>query len=257
MRVESKRAFPIGINERSEMMKPHSLAMALSVTLLSVASAAAHVVLERSETPVGKPYKAVFKVTHGCEGSPTVKVIINFPEGVIAVKPMPKPGWQITTEKAKYARSYGFYHGATLSEGVRSVVWSGGSLPDDFYDEFVVSAFIAGELKAGQTLAFPVTQECEKGEMRWSETAPSPEHQHHLKWPAPTLKLIPAVEHGGHHAAPAGELTLPRPDKATSQRAADVHRCRARRPVARRAAAHRLRAEAARCTACRGRSTRR
>ncbi|MGL4398170.1 MAG: DUF1775 domain-containing protein, partial [Hyphomicrobium sp.] len=91
---------------------------------------------------------------------------------------------------APYAQAYKFYHGKMLSEGVKRIVWSGGSLPDDFYDEFVVNAFIAEELKPDQTLAFTVTQDCEKGQMTWHETG-APEHQHHLKWPAPVLKLLP------------------------------------------------------------------
>lgn len=174
------------------------VAGALAIFGLSAGMSAAHVVLEKPATEIGKPYKAVFKVTHGCKGSPTVKVTIEFPEGVIAVKPMPKPGWQITTEKAAYAKEYKFYHGMTLNEGVKRIVWSGGSLPDDFYDEFVASTFIAGELAANQELAFTVTQQCEKGEMRWSETA-EPEHREHLEWPAPLLKLLPAADEPHHH----------------------------------------------------------
>jgi len=73
----------------------------------------------------------------------------------------------------------------------------GGSLPDDFYDEFIVNAFIAEELKPNQTLAFTVTQDCEKGQMTWSETAP-PEHQLHLKWPAPLLKILPKASEHDH-----------------------------------------------------------
>ena len=178
-------------------MKPLSHIASFLMFALLAGAADAHVVLEQRQTPVGQPYKAVFKVTHGCEGSPTVKVRIDFPEGVIAVKPMPKPGWQITTTKGGYAQGYKFYHGATLSEGVKSVVWTGGSLPDDFYDEFIVNAFIAEELKPNQTLAFTVTQDCEKGQMTWSETAP-PEHQHHLKWPAPLLKILPKASEHDH-----------------------------------------------------------
>ena len=34
---------------------------------------------------------------HGCEGAATTRVRIHIPEGVIAVKPMPKPGWQLET----------------------------------------------------------------------------------------------------------------------------------------------------------------
>lgn len=174
-------------------------ASALAFLASTMGVSQAHVVLEKGSTEVGKPYKAVFKVTHGCKGSPTVKVTIEFPEGVIAVKPMPKPGWQITTEKAPYAKEYKFFHGMVLKEGVKRIVWSGGSLPDDFYDEFVASTFIAGELPADQDLAFTVTQQCEKGEMRWAETA-EPEHRGHLEWPAPLLKLLaaPKGEHDHH-----------------------------------------------------------
>ncbi|MEQ1651685.1 MAG: DUF1775 domain-containing protein [Hyphomicrobium sp.] len=179
------------------MKSVHLSACALAIIVACCEPASAHVVLERRETAIGQSYKAVFKVTHGCEGSPTQKVTIQFPEGVIAVKPMPKPGWQIATTKTAYENAYQFYHGSTLKEGVTRVVWSGGSLPDDFYDEFVVSAFIAGELQPGAALPFTVTQDCEKGQMRWSETGPE-EHQHHLKWPAPVLKLLAPQDHSKH-----------------------------------------------------------
>lgn len=166
------------------------LVLAILIVAAATCSAVAHVVLEQPEAPIGRSYKAVFKVTHGCDGSPTTRVTVAFPEGVVAVKPMPKPGWTIATTRASYPRAYAFYHGKKLTEGVTSVTWSGGSLPDDFYDEFIVSAFIAAELKPATTLAFTVTQDCEKGQMRWSETAPEG-HAHHLEWPAPTLRLLP------------------------------------------------------------------
>jgi periplasmic copper chaperone A len=172
------------------MKAAHPTIIAIAFAVVP-AAAHAHVVLEKRQATVGQPYKAVFKVTHGCEGSPTVKVTVDIPEGVVAVKPMPKPGWQITTTKGAYAGEYKFYHGVTLKEGPKTITWSGGSLPDDYYDEFVVSAFIAAELKPDQSLAFTVRQDCEKGQMTWGETGP-PEHQHHLKWPAPLLKLLPA-----------------------------------------------------------------
>src|SRR5689334_13501041 len=75
------------------------------------AAASAHIVLETPQAKLGTSYKAVFKVPHGCEGSATTEVRIDIPEGVIAVKPMPKPGWSIALAKGDYARSYAFYHG--------------------------------------------------------------------------------------------------------------------------------------------------
>ncbi len=43
---------------------------------------------------------------HGCEGSPTLKLRVQFPEGMIGVKPMPKAGGAPETVKGAYAGSY-------------------------------------------------------------------------------------------------------------------------------------------------------
>jgi len=45
---------------------------------------------------------------------------------------------------------------------VTEIDWTGGSLPDDYYDEFVFQSFLASDLQPGQTLYFPVVQECAK-----------------------------------------------------------------------------------------------
>ena len=55
----------------------------------------------------------------------------------------------------------------SFPKGVKEVVWSGGKLPDDNYDEFVISTFLTGSLKPNTTLYFPVVQECEQGISRW------------------------------------------------------------------------------------------
>ena len=50
---------------------------------------------------MGAPYKAVLRVPHGCEGAATIALRVRIPEGMIAVKPMPKPGWKIDTVSGK------------------------------------------------------------------------------------------------------------------------------------------------------------
>ena len=119
----------------------------LAVAVLAASSASAHITLESREAAIGSSYKAVFVVPHGCAGSATTKIRVQIPEGVIGVKPMPKAGWNLEAIKGKYASEYDF-HGAKLSEGVKEVVWSGGKLPDDFYDEFVISTYLTGTLEA-------------------------------------------------------------------------------------------------------------
>jgi uncharacterized protein YcnI len=160
--------------------------------MLAASPAGAHVFLESRQATVGSSFKAVFAVPHGCSGSATTKIRVQIPEGVIAVKPMPKAGWSVETVKGKYTREYE-YHGSKFSEGVKEVVWSGGKLADDNYDEFVVSTFLTGGLKPNTTLYFPVVQECEQGVSRWIDIPAEGHggHHHGSKSPAPGVKLMP------------------------------------------------------------------
>jgi uncharacterized protein YcnI len=159
-----------------------------ALAALAASPAAAHVTLEKRQAPVGSYYKAVLAVPHGCAGSPTIKLRVQIPEGVIGIKPMPKPGWTLETVKGKYAAEYE-YHGSKLAEGVKEVVWSGGRLTDDNYDEFVFASFLTTGLKPDTTLYFPVVQECEQGVSRWIDIPSGGGQGHDGKSPAPGLKL--------------------------------------------------------------------
>jgi uncharacterized protein YcnI len=154
--------------------------------------ALAHVTLEQGEAPVGASYKAVLRVPHGCDGKPTVAIRVQIPEGVIAAKPMPKPGWKLDKIKGKYAKAYDYY-GTPISEGVKEIDWSGGSLPDDEYDEFVIRAMLTSDLPVGQTLYFPLVQECEGGAVeRWIQIPAAGQDEDALETPAPGVKLLKA-----------------------------------------------------------------
>jgi uncharacterized protein YcnI len=168
--------------------------LCIGVAVAALATpAAAHVTLESAEAKVGAPYKAVLRVPHGCEDAATIALRVRIPDGVIAVKPMPKPGWTLTTVTGKYEKTYTFFHNAKLSEGVTEITWSGGKLPDAWYDEFVFSGFLAGDLEAGKTLYFPVVQECEKGVHRWIEIPAPGKTSADYPEPAPALRLLPAA----------------------------------------------------------------
>jgi periplasmic copper chaperone A len=161
-------------------------------------AAEAHVVLEMREATPGSFYKAVLSGGHGCDGSPTVRIRAMLPEGFIAAKPMPKPGWEIQIEEGDYTRSYRM-HGREMSRGAKEIVWSGGPLPDNYYDEFVIRGYLPGDLKAGEEKVFPVVQECEEGELRWEEVPEPGQEAQTLKRPATRLKLVPKEGDGHHH----------------------------------------------------------
>src|SRR3954471_877122 len=99
-------------------------AFVVLVAALVASPASAHITLETRQATVGSSYKAVFAVPHGCAGSATTKLRVQIPEGVIAAKPMPKPGWTVDAVNGKYAAEYDF-HGSKVSDGVKEVVWSG------------------------------------------------------------------------------------------------------------------------------------
>jgi uncharacterized protein YcnI len=139
---------------------------------------------------VGSTYKAVLRVPHGCEGEPTLKIRVQIPEGVIAIKPMPKAGWELDTVEAPYKQSYDYY-GTPMTEGVREIVWTG-KLLDKHYDEFVFRAYLTDSLKPDSMLYFPVVQECEGGKTdRWIEIPAEGKKADDYKSPAPGVKLRP------------------------------------------------------------------
>src|ERR1700683_1769739 len=161
-----------------------------ALAMLAPSSASAHITLENRQATIGSSYKAVFAVPHGCAGSATVKIRVQIPEGVIAAKPMPKAGWNVELIKGKYAADYD-YHGAKLSDGVKEVVWSGGKLPDDNYDEFVIHHFLTAALRPTTKFYLPVVKECERGISRWIDIPPDgAAGPHDSKSPAPAVKLM-------------------------------------------------------------------
>ena len=174
-------------------MKKRIFALAGALAVPAAVPAGAHVSLEQAEAAAGSAYKAVLRVGHGCEGSPTVAIRVLIPDGVIAVKPMPKPGWELSTRVESYEKPVQHYD-QTLTEGVREIGWTGGRLPDEWYDEFVFRGMLPkGE--AGTVIRFPVVQECEKGVHRWIELPAEGQDVDELAEPAPGVTLIPASGH--------------------------------------------------------------
>jgi periplasmic copper chaperone A len=174
-------------------MRLSPLPLSLAAVCLWTQGLCAHPSLQVREAAVGAPYKAVISIPHGCEGSPTVKVRVQIPEGVIGVKPMPKPGWAVSTVRSPYARTYPYNHGQKLAEGVKEIIWSG-KLADDYFDEFAFVGFLADTLPSGTTLYFPTLQDCEKGAYRWIEVPAPGQNAHSLAAPAPGLMLLPAAQ---------------------------------------------------------------
>lgn len=168
---------------------------ALAATVLCAPFAAqAHATLEQAEAAAGSYYKAVLRIPHGCDGQATEQVAVEVPEGLIGAKPMPKAGWDLSTRSGAYQNSY-TNHGRTVTEGVLEVVWSNGSLPNDWYDEFVFRGKIAGTIEPGTVLYFKTTQTCADGSVAWIDIPAEGQDRHDVDHPAPAL----TVTEGHHH----------------------------------------------------------
>lgn len=166
----------------------HAFSVALGAAALIPSQAFAHITLESREAPADSYYKAVFSVPHGCDGSPTVRIRVRIPEGVSGVKPQPRVGWELSTVKTKLDKPISGDHGATISEVVGEVVWGGGKLLDEHFDQFMMQVKLPNAA-AGTVLYFPVVQECEKGVNRWIEIPQAGKTARDYKQPAPSVTL--------------------------------------------------------------------
>jgi len=170
-------------------MKTRTLALCAAAVIAAAGPVSAHITLLTKAVNVGSSYMAVLRVPHGCDGAATTAIRVQIPPGVFGVKPQPKAGWKVEIITGKYGQPFG-NKGAQITEGVTQVSWTGGNLPDAYYDEFVLSTSLADSLMPGTTLYFPVVQECEGGKTdRWIEIPAAGKAADDYKNPAPGVAL--------------------------------------------------------------------
>jgi uncharacterized protein YcnI len=171
-----------------------------TLAIITTASAVfGHVVLEDQAALAGRSYKAVLKVGHGCEGSPTTAIRVTIPAGFMGAKPMPKTGWKLDVKTAKLAVPYD-NHSKQVTEDVSEITWTATSkdfwLPEAHYDEFVLRG---GLPKKDGAMWFKVLQTCDKGSNDWSQIPASGVDAHSLKSPAALLEILPSGAAGHQH----------------------------------------------------------
>jgi len=160
--------------------------LAAAAVLLST-SAFAHASITPNTAASGATVKVAVAVPHGCDGAPTDKVTVVIPEGFVSAKPQVKAGWQVEVTEGDYAKSYDV-HGEPVTKGAVSVTWSGGSVPDDQFDEFV----LRGTVSSDTPLAFATTQYCGTASVVWDEVTAEGQSPHGLEHPAPVLSVTAA-----------------------------------------------------------------
>lgn len=169
-------------------MSFRAFACALFALIASAAATSAHVTLTQRTAPADSYYRAVFTIPHGCDGAATTKVSIWLPESVLQAKPQVKPGWKAEIIRVALEKEVPGPHGGKITQRVAKVIFSGGSIPDDHIDEFVLQLRLPKE--AG-TLYFPVEQECGEKRRGWREIPASNQTARDLANPAAALTVTP------------------------------------------------------------------
>lgn len=156
-----------------------------ALALFAAPVADAHVVLDKNEAPAASYFKAVLLVPHGCDGQPTTRIRLQLPDDIYVARPQQKPGWSVEIVKKALEKPVAGPHGKTITEKITDIIWSGGNLPDEFYEEFGVIVKLPDQ-PSGTKIAFPVIQQCAKGEHQWVAQPGATSGD-----PAPILTLTP------------------------------------------------------------------
>lgn len=174
-----------------------TLAMSALASTLLVAlcqPALAHIVLQEKSSAPGATYRGVLVVGHGCGDAATTAIRVQIPEGFYNVRPMAKTGWTVELVTGAYETPFES-HGTSYTEGVKEISWTGGELPNAFFDEFVFRGTFGADVAADVPFYFPVIQTCGTVESPWIDTS----GDEAAEFPAPAVILSPAEEGAHHH----------------------------------------------------------
>ncbi|WP_185973712.1 DUF1775 domain-containing protein [Ferrovibrio terrae] len=193
-------------------------AAALAVLSLSTAlPAAAHIVADPAEAKPGSYFRTALRVGHGCGGGkPTTAIRVTIPEGVVNASAQPKPGWEIRVETTKLEKPVDAGHGRMTDTVVSAISWSGGSLPNEQFDEFGLVLKLSDTVS--KQLALPVVQTCAGSEVRWDQI---PAAGQRAERPVAMIRIAAgdgvqmAQMNHGHHgqtaAVKAGDIMVEQP----------------------------------------------
>ncbi|PZF55045.1 nuclear export factor GLE1 [Curtobacterium sp. MCSS17_008] len=207
------------MTKRLAVLGTGTVAVTAAIVLGTAAAASAHVEADVTSTAANSYTTATFSVPHGCDGSPTTKLVFQVPESVIEVTPTVNPNWTIskTTEPytAPSSSAAGDEETEAGAERVTSITYTARTpLPADERDTFSLS-FSLPDGEPGDRVSFPVAQTCEQGSTDWDQVQQDgqaePEH------PAPSIVLTAADTAAGDDATDATTATASETTSTTAQ----------------------------------------
>ena len=149
--------------------------------------ACAHISLQQPRAEAGRPYEAVLRIGHGCDGAATTGVVVQIPRGFEGAKPLPKAGWKVAVQGGV----------ATWTAASPEAV-----LPSGQRGEFILAGTAPAEAGA---LWLKVLQTCQQGSRDWSQVPAEGTSTKGMKFPAVLLQVVSPSD----FAAPAGGAVAP------------------------------------------------
>ncbi len=154
----------------------------------------AHPGFENTIVKGGATFKADLLVTHGCGNSPTIKIVVDVPEAILAITPGVKPGWNVELVESPLTTARTVF-GKEVSQYTSKIIWSGGVLSSDYFDVF---PFIVLAPQITATLYFPTTQHCVEGTAEYIAIPDASNKDEHLPNGAPSLIVVPGGDGSAH-----------------------------------------------------------
>jgi uncharacterized protein YcnI len=149
----------------------------------------AHVSVTPDSTAPGEPATIAFRVPNESDDASTVRLEVAFPADTPLAVAVPRtvPGWTVKVTRQALDEPVDTGHGL-VEEAISSIVWEGGQIQPDTYQEFPV--YVPAMPHESGALTFKALQTYSSGEVvRWIDVAaegqPEPEH------PAPTVRVAP------------------------------------------------------------------
>jgi uncharacterized protein YcnI len=196
-----------------------TIAAAAGLVALSATTAAAHVSVSPNSSAAGGFSVLTLSVSHGCDGSPTTRLDMKVPDGINAVTPTVTDGWTVRKVMTTLDTPITDSHGSTITERVSEVVYTAKTpLPDGYRAAFELSMQLPD--KAGETLAFPTVQTCERGEAAWIEIPNEGQTGDDLEAAAPAFAITAAA--AGEHVADGDTQATAEPPTAAGETTAST-----------------------------------
>lgn len=194
-------------------------AACIGLCLLFATAAAAHVTAQPPEHPAGGYTKVTFRAPNERD-VPTVKVEVQFDQGIPSVSVQPVPGWTYTVNKAKLDKPVESEGGESVTEYVSSITWSGGKIMPGEFHEFPVSVKMPDKGNFSDTVeSFPTLQTYQGGEVvSWIEQPDSADGDwYSLDKPAPHVTLTSESDAPAASGSATTKDTTARDDAASAR----------------------------------------